>query len=127
VKYAWIRDHSDQFRVARMCRLLEISRSGYAQWRTRPPSARAQANAALDARIAAVHTDSGRAYGRPRVHRALRDSGVRVGHERVRRSLRRQGLASVLDLGTRAVVGWSMSDRMRASLVCDALKMAYWR
>ncbi len=181
MKYAWIRDHSDQFSVARMCRLLEVSRSGYAQWRTRPPSARAQANAALDARIAAVHADSGRAYGRPRVHRALRDSGVRVGHERVRRSLRRQGLASVhrkpyrvttdsahahpvapnlldrrfdgwapdrawvadityvptaqgwlylacvLDLGTRAVVGWSMSDRMRASLVCDALKMAYWR
>lgn len=36
-------------------------------------------------------------------------------------------LACVLDLGSRRIVGWSMSDRMKAQLVCDALKMAYWR
>jgi putative transposase len=33
-------------------------------------------------------------------------------------------LAIVLDLFSRKVVGWSMSDRMTASLVCDALRMA---
>ena len=36
-------------------------------------------------------------------------------------------LACILDLGSRRVVGWSMSARMKAHLVCDALKMAYWR
>jgi len=36
-------------------------------------------------------------------------------------------LAAVLDLGTRRVVGWSMSSRMPAKLVCDALAMAYLR
>jgi putative transposase len=36
-------------------------------------------------------------------------------------------LACVLDLGSRKVVGWSMSERMKAQLVCDALTMAYWR
>ena len=36
-------------------------------------------------------------------------------------------LACVLDLGSRRIVGWSMSERMEASLVCDAMKMAYWR
>lgn len=35
-------------------------------------------------------------------------------------------LACVLDLGSRRVVGWSMSERMKAKLVCDALTMAYW-
>ncbi len=33
-------------------------------------------------------------------------------------------LASVIDLGSRRVVGWAMADHMEASLVCDALEMA---
>ena len=36
-------------------------------------------------------------------------------------------LAVVIDLFSRKVVGWSMSSRMKADLVCDALKMAIWR
>jgi transposase InsO family protein len=35
-------------------------------------------------------------------------------------------LAVVIDLCTRKVVGWSMSSRMKAQLVCDALQMAIW-
>jgi len=36
-------------------------------------------------------------------------------------------LAVVLDLCSRKVVGWSMSSRMKAQLVCDALQMAIWQ
>jgi transposase InsO family protein len=36
-------------------------------------------------------------------------------------------LATIIDLYSRLVVGWSMSERMTAQLVCDALKMALWR
>lgn len=36
-------------------------------------------------------------------------------------------LAIVIDLYSRKIVGWSMSSRMKASLVCDALKMAIWQ
>ena len=36
-------------------------------------------------------------------------------------------LAVVLDLYSRMVVGWAMSDSMTATLVCDALEMALWR
>ncbi len=36
-------------------------------------------------------------------------------------------LASVIDLYSRQVVGWSMSNRMQASLVNDALLMAIWK
>lgn len=35
-------------------------------------------------------------------------------------------LAVVIDLFSRKVVGWSMSSRMKAALVCDALRMAIW-
>lgn len=36
-------------------------------------------------------------------------------------------LAVIIDLYSRAVIGWSMSNRMTADLVCDALKMALFR
>jgi transposase InsO family protein len=181
VKYAWIERHRDRYRVALMCRQLDVSRSGYLQWRKRRPSARATANAALDARVAAIHAQARQSYGRPRIVRALQTQGVAVGHERVRQSLLRQSLrplyrkpyrvttdsahakpvaanvlarrfdgwainrawladltyiatdegwlylACVLDLGSRRIVGWAMSERMKAQLVCDALRMAYWR
>ena len=37
-----------------------------------------------------------------------------------------QSTAAVMDLASRRIVGWSMSERMKAELVCDALKSAYW-
>jgi len=36
-------------------------------------------------------------------------------------------LAVVIDLCSRAVIGWSMLPRMAAQLACDALQMALWR
>ena len=36
-------------------------------------------------------------------------------------------LGVVIDLYSRKVIGWSMSSRMKSSLVCDALKMAVWQ
>lgn len=36
-------------------------------------------------------------------------------------------LAVVIDLYSRKVVGWSISSRMTAQLVCDALTMAIWQ
>ena len=36
-------------------------------------------------------------------------------------------LATVIDLYSRRVIGWAMSERMTADLVCDALRMALWR
>ena len=95
MKYAWIEAHRDQFHVTRMCRQLGVSRTGYSQWRTRAPSDRSMANAALDAQVAALHAASKRSYGRPRIVRGLREQGVQVSHERVRNSLKRQGLRSV--------------------------------
>ena len=36
-------------------------------------------------------------------------------------------LACIMDLASRRIVGWSMSDRMKADLVCQALRAAYWK
>jgi putative transposase len=69
-----------------ICRVLEVSRSGFHAWERREPSARALADRALTGRIAEIHTDSLKTYGSPRVHAELRlEDGVRVGRKRIER------------------------------------------
>jgi len=86
-------EHSIQI----MCRVLEVSRSGFHAWARREPSARAVADAALSGRIAEIHADSLKTYGSPRVHAELRlEDGVRIGRKRVERLMRNAGLAGQL-------------------------------
>jgi putative transposase len=80
-----------------MCRVLEVSRSGFHAWAAREPSARAVADAALTDRIAEIHGDSRKTYGSPRVHAELRlEDGVRVGRKRVDRLMRLAELSGQL-------------------------------
>jgi putative transposase len=77
-----------------MCRVLEVSRSGFHAWAARASSPRAVADAELTGRIAEIHTDSLKTYGSPRVHAELRlEDGVRVGRKRVERLMRAAGLS----------------------------------
>ncbi len=78
-----------------MCRMLEVSASGYYAWRKRAPSARARANEALGARIRAIHERSRGTYGMPRAHAELVEAGERVSRKRVARLMRQMGLAGV--------------------------------
>jgi putative transposase len=75
-----------------MCRVLEVSVSGYYTWRQRAPSPQSQANAVLTAQIRTVHTTSRQTYGSPRVHAALRAQGIRCSRKRVARLMRLQEL-----------------------------------
>jgi len=84
-----------RFRVATMARVLGVSTSGYYAWRQRPPSARAQADADLTARVRAIHADSRGTYGAPRIHAELAEAGVAVGRKRVARVMRAAGIAGV--------------------------------
>ena len=83
-------EHSIQI----MCRVLEVSRSGFHAWAKREPSARAVVDRALTERIAEIHADSLKTYGSPRVHAELRlEDGVHVGRKRVERLMRRADLS----------------------------------
>jgi putative transposase len=83
-------EHSIQI----MCRVLEVSRSGFHAWAAREPSARAVADLVLLERIAEIHKDSHRTYGSPRVHAELRlQDGVGVGRKRVERLMREAALS----------------------------------
>jgi putative transposase len=79
--------------VVRLCRVLGVSPSGYWAWRNRPPSLRAQADAALHGKIAAIHQASRGTYGAPRIHAELASAGTRCGRKRVARLMQQAGLA----------------------------------
>ena len=88
-------DNQEKYPVATMCRVLEVSTSGYYAWRGRPPSARAVADAALQARIESIHSNSRGTYGVPRIHAELSAEGVHVGRKRIYRLMRRAGLQGI--------------------------------
>jgi transposase InsO family protein len=74
--------------VAEMCRTLGVSRQGFYDWQSRPPSDRQVTDRLLAAEIEAIWECSARTYGVPRVHAWLRRQGYRVSRKRVARIMR---------------------------------------
>jgi putative transposase len=178
VKFACIEAEKANFPVRLMCRMLEVSPSGFYAWSKREPSERALDDQRLAVEVAEVHKRSRRRYGSPRVHRELQNAGKRIGRKRVARLMRTQGLvarpkrrfrrttdsthgkapapnllernfvagapdriwvtdityiwtkegwlylAAVIDLFSRRVVGWAVSERIDAALCCEAVRNA---
>jgi len=81
--------------VATMCRVLEVSTSGYYAWLKRGPSERTSQDGTLTRKIAAIHMVSRGTYGAPRVHAELKAEGVHVGVKRVARLMQAAGLEGV--------------------------------
>ena len=92
MKYAAIEVHRAQFSVRLMCRVLGISRAGFYASGKRAASARAKRDEELCIQIRAVHQQSRRTYGSPRVHAELHAQGERCGRKRVARLMRQEGL-----------------------------------
>ena len=87
--------HQEQYPITTMCRVLEVSTSGYYAWLKRPQSRRAQEDEALTQQIQQIHTRSKGTYGAPRIHAALARAGTHVGRKRVARLMRAAGLQGV--------------------------------
>lgn len=80
---------------AKCCRWLGVSESWFYKWHDRPPTARQQRRAELDAAVRASFDDSGGTpgtYGSPRVFEDLKEAGWRVSVNTVAASMARQGL-----------------------------------
>jgi len=174
-------DHQHEHRITTMCRVLQVSRSGYYGWKARPASPRTRENRRLLTHIQSIHVRSREAYGVVKTQRALQEDGVRCSHNRIARLRQVHGivakrtrrfrlsyaarnsepaapnrldrnfaigqanrvwvgditfiptregwlyLAVLLDLYSRRVVGWAMSDRQNRPLAIDALTMAIER
>lgn len=88
MKYEFIEANRQDHCVMVMCRVLQVSRSGYYAWIERPVSLTAQDNERLVVLIRASHAASGGIYGAPRVTADLREAGERCGKNRVARLMR---------------------------------------
>lgn len=181
MRYQFIQAEKAHYPVNLMCQVLQVSRSGFYDWRGRPPSQRAKEDQRLLVKIRAIHKASRETYGSPRIHDDLRDDGETCGKHRIARIMQENSiraktrkkfkattnaehhypvasnllnqefnatapnqrwtsdityietaegwlyLAVVLDLYSRAIVGWAMDHRMTRQLVKDALIMALWK
>ena len=63
MKYAFIWRHRKQFKIARLCGALGVSRSGFYDWLSRPESHHAVADRELLRQIRALHVQARQAYG----------------------------------------------------------------
>lgn len=164
--------------VERICRVLDVSRSGHYARRRRAECARMREDRRLKHEILEAHTATGGRYGTPRIERHLRRQGVKTSRKRVARLRRELGLrakgrrrfrvttdsehtypvadnrlqrrfhayqpnevwvgditylvqgrrwlylAVLMDVFSRRVVGWSVSDRIDERLTLAALRRA---
>ncbi len=94
MRYAVITRHRGEFEVRLMCRVLEVSPSGYYASRKRPPSWHALIDELLMAHVRIAHRESGETYGAPRVHQELQAEGLPVSPKRVARLMREEGLVA---------------------------------
>ncbi len=100
-RFQFVEDHKSAWGVKRLCQVIGIARSSFYAWRAGAPrrAARAQADAALAARIQALQDPArggDRAYGAPRITADLNEGAPpdqRVNHKRVARVMAAFNLA----------------------------------
>ncbi len=95
MKYAYIASERTHYPIGFMCRMLEVSTSGFFSWQARERAPQSDADAQLRESIIQVHEESRRRYGRRRLTHALRAQGMRVNPKRVHRVMREEGLRGV--------------------------------
>ena len=92
MKYAWIADQSASYCAAQLCRVMQVSRCGYQQWRVRPQSQRAGANQEIVVHLRTLHNEYHQTYGRRRLRYALLAQGIQAGEQRIRRLMQQHHL-----------------------------------
>lgn len=85
----------ETFPVSMMCRLLNVSTSGYYEWRGRKPGERQQDNTRLLKKIRHIHQDSDGVFGSPRIYEELRYRGETCSLNRVARLMQSNAMAGI--------------------------------
>lgn len=93
-RFACIETHRKEYRVSMMCRVLDVSVSGYYAWRKRPVCVRKREDGELSRRISQIFTAHRRVYGSPRIQAELRAQGICCGRKRIARLMRQAQLCA---------------------------------
>ena len=91
----FVSEHAGEYPVKRLCELVELSRSSYYEWVTRPLSEHYLGDAWLANQIFDIHQASRRTYGSPRVCGQLARHGGHHGRKRIARIMAECGLVGV--------------------------------
>jgi transposase InsO family protein len=128
-----------------MCRLLGVQTNNYYSYQKRQTDKPNDlTHQEMLKRVKDIAKFSDNTYGERRIQKVLNALSFPVSRRKTAKLIKEAGvwvqnityvwtsegwlyLAVMIDLYSRKVVGWSMSSRMKASLVCDALTMAIWQ
>ena len=101
-----------------LCATLDVSRSGFYAWLTRPRSKRSQTDEVMGAKVFQSFMASDRTYGARRVWRDVLELGYSCGQHRIERLMRSQALRArprrrglPIDRGVRSVIADNVLDR----------------
>ena len=92
MKFRFIDQARQEFPAHRLCKVMNVSQSGYFAWRRRPASRRQRDDLVLLAHVRAAFVLSNETYGSPRMTRELQDQGLSVGRRRTARLMRENDL-----------------------------------
>jgi putative transposase len=92
MKFTFIQGHRVEFPIVAMCRVLEVSTSGFYRWVREPVGKRERRRDDLAAAIARVHRANRGVYGSPRVHAALVQEGRVVCRNTVAKVMKQRGI-----------------------------------
>jgi putative transposase len=92
MKYQFVAEQRQEYPITTLCRVLEVSVSGYYAWWKREPSQHARSDAQLAEQVKTAFQDNRCVYGSPRVHAELQAQGIHCARKRVARLMRDQGL-----------------------------------
>lgn len=95
MKYRFINDHRHEFRIATLCRVLEVARGGFYQWLYKPQSDRDIEDQRLLGLIKESYAASGGVYGSRRVFGDLREAGETCGKHRVAKIMRANEIKAI--------------------------------
>lgn len=93
IKFLFISKKRHNYRVAKLCKVLQVSRSGYYAWEKRPISQREKETAKLIVQIKAIHRKSRFSSDSRKITQALRRDQL-VNHKRVERICKQENIRS---------------------------------
>lgn len=76
MKYALIEEHNGQYSIVLMCRVLDVSRSGFYKWKTRPVSRRAEHKQRVEEAVLDTYSNYKARYGAPRIVEEINAAGI---------------------------------------------------
>ena len=101
----------DQFDIALLCELLQVSRQGYYDWRDRPASGRDLKRQQVDDAIRLAHAESLCRYGSPNIHKDLLEKGIACCLNTVASRMKSMGIRSIVHRKFRISTTDSNHDR----------------